>query len=60
MVRLKSVELGKATSLSQVWEMKMMERPPDKRLPKVANNAFDSCGVKTAVGSSKIRMRALR
>ena len=43
-----------------LWLMKMMDRPCATIWPSVSNSASLSCGVSTAVGSSRIRMRAPR
>ena len=49
----------RSTSAS-LWLIKIMERPCDTIRPSVSNSASLSCGVSTAVGSSRIRMRAPR
>ena len=43
-----------------LWLMKIIDRPPLTICPSVSNSASLSCGVSTAVGSSRIRMRAPR
>ena len=43
-----------------LWEMKITDRPSATALRSVSNSAVVSCGVSTAVGSSRIRMRASR
>ena len=43
-----------------LWLMKMIDRPCATIWPSTSNRASLSCGVSTAVGSSKIRMRAPR
>ena len=45
---------------SSLWLMKMIDRPCATICFSVANSASLSCGVSTAVGSSRIRMRAPR
>ncbi len=45
---------------SSLWLMKMMDSPCATICDKVSNRASPSCGVSTAVGSSRIRMRAPR
>jgi hypothetical protein len=47
------------TSLS-LWLMKMIDSPFATARLSVAKSAPVSCGVSTAVGSSRIRMRASR
>ena len=51
--------LTRSTS-SSLWLMKMIASPCATSWPSVANSDSLSCGVSTAVGSSRIRMRAPR
>ncbi len=43
-----------------LWEMKITVRPSSAIVRSVAKRASDSCGVSTAVGSSRIRIRESR
>ncbi|CAM5669981.1 hypothetical protein SGLAM104S_02439 [Streptomyces glaucescens] len=43
-----------------LWEMKMTERPSAFSSRRLAKSASTSCGTSTAVGSSRIRVRAPR
>ncbi len=47
-------------SSPSLWVMKMMESPSATSSFKTAKRSSVSCGVRTAVGSSRIRMRASR
>ena len=49
-----------ASTSSSLWEMKMIDRPSATSVFSVANSASTSCGVRTAVGSSRMRIRAPR
>ena len=48
-----------STSFS-LWLMKMIDFPGDLRLSMISKSSFASCGVSTAVGSSRIRISAPR
>ncbi len=43
-----------------LWEMKMTDRPSDFSSRRLWKRASTSCGTSTAVGSSRMRMRAPR
>ena len=47
------------TSLS-LWLMKMTEIPSRVSVPRISKSSCASCGVSTAVGSSRMTMFALR
>ena len=49
-----------AITSRSLWLMKTMERPSATARRRVRKSASVSCGVSTAVGSSRIRMRASR
>jgi hypothetical protein len=49
----------RSTSAS-LWLMKMIDKPSATSSPSVAKSDSDSCGVSTAVGSSRISTRASR
>jgi hypothetical protein len=48
-----------STSLS-LWVMMMIAQPSSRILRRIVNSLSISCGVRTAVGSSRIRMREPR
>ena len=55
---LRSTEQRSATAMisASLWEMKRMLLPSAARLRMICMSSSISCGVRTAVGSSKIRI----
>ena len=51
-------EISKTSS--SLWVMKMTESPSAISPRRISNSSLASCGVSTAVGSSRMRMSALR
>lgn len=58
--RMTVISSATESTSPSLWEMKMTVRPSDFSSRRLSKSASTSCGTRTAVGSSRISVRAPR